>query len=112
MSGPTAFGAGLPMNGASKLSPPPVGIPVGAWEEAVALLSHRDAKPYNLEITARGGLFGARIYPPQTQHLRGNFSALSGSFYGVGSSPREAVMEAVARWNEFQAGYARACAVN
>lgn len=82
------------------------------WEEAIALLSHRDARPYNLELSRLSTGYGARIYPPQTQHLRGNFSRLSGSFYGVAESPRAAVQEAVAKWNDFQDAHHRACSIN
>lgn len=82
------------------------------WEEAVALLAHPDARSHCLELEQLSTGYGARIYPPQTQHLRGNFSALSGSFYGVADTPRAAVMEAVSHWNEFRAGHDRARAIN
>jgi hypothetical protein len=64
-------------------------------EEAVALLSHRDARSHLLELEVwPSGLYGARIWPPRQQHLRA-VSPLSGSVYAVDHTPRAAVMAAV-----------------
>jgi len=85
----------------------PASIPAAHFEEALMLLAHRDARSHLLELEAwPSGAYGARIWPPQRQHLRA-VSSLSGSFYGVGNTPREAVMAAVAKSHADEAAAAR-----
>lgn len=87
-----------------------VSIPPAHLEEAVALLSHDDARTYRLELTMPGStMFGARIFPPERQHLQA-VHPLFGSFYGCGMTPREAVQQACACWTEHKDGCARSIA--
>lgn len=87
-------------------------IPAEHWEEAAALLAHPDARTHLLEIEFDpAGLFGARIFPPERQHLRA-VSPLSGSFYAAAPTPRGAVNEAVAKWDASRTSASRWAAAN
>lgn len=87
-------------------------IPAAHWEEAALLMAQPDARSHLLEIDVDpDGYYGARIFPPQRQHLRA-VSPLSGSFYGVARTPRAAVSEAVAKWADSRASAGRWAAAN
>lgn len=87
-------------------------IPAAHWEEAALLMAHPDARTHLLEIEYDPmGIYGARIFPPERQHLRA-LSPLSGSFYGAAPTPRAAVNEAVAKWDASRASASRWAAAN
>ena len=82
------------------VSTPWASIPSAHLEQIVALQSHPDARRYCLEFERAGSeLYGARIYPPERQHMR-QCHPLSGSFYGCGSSPQEALDRAILYYRE------------
>jgi hypothetical protein len=95
-----------------RVSSVPASIPAAHLDEAIALLSHPDARSHLLELEAwPSGDYGARIWPPYRQHLRA-VSPLSGSFYGVASTPRAALLEAIAKAELDAANAARWAAAN
>lgn len=89
-----------------------MGIPAEHWEEFALLMAHPDARTHLLEIEYDPmGIYGARIFPPERQHLRGP-SRLSGSFFGAAPTPRGAVNEAIAKWDASRASASRWAAAN